>query len=111
MRHLVRGLVVSLAVACGLVLAVGHSAAWAGLSELRALDDNELRGVTAGDLDIQFGNDSLTFIQGNEAHTFSFDIGQGAFANAQGVFTTISAVNSAVNLDVIVNIYLGTQGF
>jgi len=35
------------------------------------------------------------------------DIANSAFGGAQGVFTTLQTVNSAVNLDVVVNIYVG----
>ena len=75
--------------------------------EMVTLSDEDLEGVTGGDYELALeGFDIL--IGDNEAGQFTMDIAQGAFDNAQGIFTTVEAVNSAVNLNVIVNIYLNT---
>lgn len=76
---------------------------------LVTLSDEELDGVTGGDFELALeGFDIL--IGDNEAGMFSMDIAQNAFDSASGIFTTLQAVNSAVNLSVIVNIYLNGQG-
>ena len=69
------------------------------------LSDEELAEVTAGEFAINLDGFDVV-IQDNQAGTFTLDIAQSAFGGAQGVFTTLQAVNSAVNLSVIVNIYL-----
>lgn len=78
-------------------------------ANLIALSDEEMEGVTGGDFELALeGFDIL--IEDNEAGMFTMDIAQSAFDSAQGIFTTLQAVNSAVNLSVIVNIYLNGQG-
>lgn len=73
------------------------------------LSDAELDEVWGGDLDaveVLYEGQVLTFVQGNQAHHFDVSIGSYAFQNAQGVITNVQAVNSAVNLNIVVNIYL-----
>ena len=73
------------------------------------LSDDELGEVRGGDLDIVFDGKTAMFtssVADNAARNFSMTVDQSAFAGAQGIFTTLQAVNSAVNLNVIVNIYL-----
>ena len=72
---------------------------------LVALSDQDLEGVTGGEFELALeGFDIL--IADNEAGMFTMDIAQSAFQSAQGIFTTLQAVNSAVDLTVIVNIYV-----
>ncbi len=73
-----------------------------------AMNDDELSDIRAGEFKMNMGNFDV-LIQDNQAGQFKFDIAQNAFHGAQGVFTTLQAVNSAVDLTVIVNIYLGQQ--
>lgn len=75
---------------------------------LTALTDEELGEVSAGDLQLSL-EDFDVMISGNEAGLFTMDIASSAFNNAQGVFTTLMAVNSAVDLTVIVNIFFNQQ--
>jgi hypothetical protein len=74
------------------------------------MTDAELDAIYGGDLDIEvdvdFNNRVMTFVQGNRAHAVGFELGGNAFRNAQGVMTTLMAVNSSVDLNVVVNIYL-----
>ena len=72
--------------------------------EFVALTDEELGQVSAGDLQVSL-EDFDVMISGNEAGLFTMDIASSAFNNAQGVFTTLMAVNSAVDLTVVVNIF------
>lgn len=72
------------------------------------MDDDELSDVRAGEFKMNMNNFDV-LIQDNQAGQFKFDIAQNAFHGAQGVFTTLQTVNSAVDLTVIVNIYLGRQ--
>jgi len=72
------------------------------------LNDDELSDVMAGEFKMNMNNFDVR-IQDNQAGQFNFDIAQNAFHGAQGVFTTLQTVNSAVDLTVIVNIYLGQQ--
>ena len=76
--------------------------------ELAALSDEELGQVAAGDFQMNMENFDV-MIHDNQAGRFSMDIAQGAFNAAQGVFTTLQAVNSAVDLQVTVNIFLNNQ--
>lgn len=73
------------------------------------LSDSELAEVSAGDLSftemIELGEFDA-FISQNEAGFFTMDIAPHAFNGAQGFFTTVQAVNSAVDLNLIVNIFL-----
>jgi hypothetical protein len=69
------------------------------------LSDEELGGIEAGNIAFDL-EDFNVAIQDNEAGVFTLDIAHSAFGGAQGVFTTLQAVNSAVDLTVIVNIYL-----
>ena len=73
-----------------------------------AMTDDELAGVNAGVYDLQLPDFNVV-LQNNEAGMFSLDISQEAFNGARGLFTTLQAVNSAVDLTVIVNIYLNGQ--
>lgn len=75
-------------------------------SGLVALSDTDLADVSAGDFATTVNGFDVT-IQDNQAHEFTFDIAQSAFDSAHGVFTTLQTVNSAIDLTVIVNIYLG----
>ena len=72
--------------------------------EVTVLTDEELSQVSAGDLQMSL-EDLDVFIHNNEAGLFTMDIATSAFENAQGVFTTLMAVNSAVDLTVVVNIF------
>lgn len=82
----------------------------AGSNGAIALSDEELGDVSAGDFqpnDLKLTLDQFNVsIQNNQAGLFTFDIGQNAFQGAQGIFTTLQLVNSAVDLNVIVNIFL-----
>ena len=79
-----------------------HAAELAGAE----LNDADLAQVSAGSYDLTLDGFDIN-IANNEAGQFTFDIAQSAFANAQGIFTTLQTVNSAVDLTVIVNIYMG----
>ncbi len=86
----------------------------ADTSGMVALDDEQLADVSAGefnlsDFSVDFKNFSVS-LQDNEASDFTLNIAQNAFGGAHGVFTTLQAVNSAVDLTVIVNIFLNTTG-
>jgi hypothetical protein len=75
------------------------------LAGAMALDDHQLSDVRAGDF--EFGLEGFDIsVSDNEAGLLTLDIAQNAFENARGLFTTLQAVNSAVNLNLIVNIYL-----
>ena len=76
--------------------------------QMAELNDEELSVVTAGEFAINIEGFDVV-IQDNEASGFTMNIAQDAFNNAQGIFTTVQAVNSAVNLSMIVNIYLNQQ--
>jgi hypothetical protein len=78
------------------------------LPEAMLLSDEDLAGVTAGEFSVNLDGFDVV-IQDNAAGAFTLDIAQSAFGGAQGVFTTLQAVNSAVNLSVIVNVYLNGQ--
>ena len=78
-------------------------------NDLVALDDQELAQIGAGEFQIAL-DDFTVSIQDNQAGSFSLDIAQSAFGAAQGIFTTLQAVNSAVDLTVIVNIFLNGSG-
>lgn len=91
----------------GLLALSTPACVWAGPDEMVLLSDEELSQVRAGDLDIEVLGDTVTFIEGNQARSVSFNIGDRAFSRAEGVFTTLMAVNSAVDLSVVVNVYLG----
>ncbi|PIQ84482.1 MAG: hypothetical protein COV75_02015 [Candidatus Omnitrophica bacterium CG11_big_fil_rev_8_21_14_0_20_63_9] len=83
----------------------------AGFIEVAAVDDGsmsdeELAEVSAGDIDVDLGALDV-ILQDNLASHFGLNISSNAFQSAQGLFTTIQAVNSAVNLKLIVNIFLG----
>ncbi|MBI3996972.1 MAG: hypothetical protein HY352_04865 [Candidatus Omnitrophica bacterium] len=80
--------------------------AQADVHEPGALNDEELSEIRAGEFQLNLDNFDVV-IQDNQAGQFKVDIAQNAFRGAQGVFTTLQAVNSAVDLTVIVNIYLG----
>lgn len=82
--------------------------AQADVRESGALNDEELSDVCAGEFQLNLDNFDVV-IQDNQAGQFKVDIAQNAFRGAQGVFTTLQAVNSAVDLTVIVNIYVGQQ--
>jgi hypothetical protein len=72
---------------------------------LVALSDEQLETVTGGDYELALEGFEVLIAE-NEAGYFTMDIAQNAFDGAQGLFTTLQAVNSAVNLNVIVNIYV-----
>ena len=74
--------------------------------QLVAMSDEELGGVAGGDLKMLSLDNFNVMVQNNQAGLFTMDIAQGAFDQAQGVFTTVQAVNSVVDLSVVVNIYL-----
>jgi hypothetical protein len=100
-------------VSISLLLVATPLAAAAGIEPRRdqepaLLSDEELAGVTAGDFSVNLDGFDVV-IQENAASAFTLDIAQSAFNSAQGVFTTLQAVNSAVNLSVVVNIYLNGQ--
>jgi hypothetical protein len=78
--------------------------------DLMALSDEELGEIAAGDVQMTV-EDLSVFVHDNEAGYFTMDIAQGAFNGAQGVFTTLQTVNSAVDLNVVVNIYLSGSQF
>lgn len=88
-----------------------------GAMDMVALSDEELAEVSAGDFELR--DLSLTLnrngevfdvnLQNNVADRFTLDIAQGAFNSAQGVFTTLQTVNSAVDLSVVVNIFFNGQ--
>ena len=82
----------------------------AGEPELMALSDEELGEIAAGDVQMTL-EDLSVFVQNNEAGYFTMDIAQNAFDGAQGVFTTLQTVNSAIDLNVVVNIYLSGSQF
>lgn len=71
-----------------------------------SMSDEELAQVSAGDIDVDLGALDV-ILQDNLASQFGLNISSNAFQSAQGLFTTIQAVNSAVNLKLIVNIFLG----
>ena len=88
-----------------------HQASFGRLSVIsNELSDAELAEVSAGDLGDLTENIELgafdVFLSQNEAGMFTMDIAQNAFDGAQGFFTTVQAVNSAVSLNMIVNIFL-----
>lgn len=105
----------------GLLVAGGSLRVWAAdLSDaadtagMVALDDDQLAGVSAGefnlnDFAVEFKDFNVS-LQDNQAGEFTMSIAQDAFNGAHGVFTTLQAVNSAVDLTVIVNIFLNTTG-
>jgi len=80
----------------------------ADLDQLASLSDEELAGVSAGDYQITLDRFDV-MIQDNQAGQFTMDISEAAFNGAQGVFTTLQTVNSAVDISVIVNIYVNQQ--
>lgn len=75
---------------------------------MMGLSDDQLADVSAGDFQTMLKDFNVN-ISDNQAGAFTLDIGQTAFGGANGIFTTLQAVNSAVDLTVIVNIYLGSQ--
>ena len=77
--------------------------------QLAAMSDEELGGVAGGDLRQVSLDDFNMTISNNQAGYFTMDIAQSAFDGAQGVFTTLQTVNSAVNFNLVVNIYLNAQ--
>lgn len=81
------------------------SQATVAAAELTALSDDELGEIEGGELLMSL-EDFDVFVHDNEAGMFTMDIAQSAFNGAQGVFTTLQTVNSAVDLNVVVNIYL-----
>lgn len=82
--------------------------AWADSGGLIVLSDEELSQVSGGDFTTTLEDLNIS-IQRNSASEFTMDISEFAFQNAQGVFTTLQTVNSAVNLNMIVNIYLNER--
>jgi hypothetical protein len=70
-----------------------------------AMSDEELGGIHAGEIGLSLDGWEI-LVQNNDAGFFTLDIAESAFGQAQGLFTTLQAVNSAVNMNVIVNIYL-----
>jgi hypothetical protein len=74
---------------------------------LVALTDEQLETVSGGDYELALEGFEVLIAE-NEAGYFTMDIAQNAFDGAQGLFTTLQAVNSAVNLSVIVNIYVNS---
>lgn len=105
------GLLVAAANPCAFAADSSNEAAAVGMV---ALDDDQLASVNAGefslsDFAVKFQGFDVS-IHDNEAGDFSLDIAQSAFNGAQGVFTTLQTVNSAVDLTVIVNIFLNTTG-
>lgn len=76
---------------------------------LITLSDEELAGFSAGEMEFSL-DEFLLRIEGNSADMFSMGIAESAFAGAGGIFTTLQAVNSAVNMTLIVNIWLDGQG-
>lgn len=76
--------------------------------DLIALGDEELAQVSAGDFEIDLETFDV-MIRDNEAGFFTLDIANTAFAGAQGLFTTLQTVNSAVDLNIIVNIFVNQQ--
>ena len=86
-----------------------------GIVETATLSDEELSEVSAGDFDLKdfemnYNGFDVT-LDHNTADRFRFDIAQNAFDSARGVFTTLQAVNSAVDLTVVVNITINGQRF
>ena len=83
-------------------------------TELVALTDEELAEVSAGDFELSDFEMSVNgfdvTLQDNGASMFTMDIAQNAFDSAQGVFTTLQAVNSAVQMSLVVNIYINGHG-
>lgn len=77
--------------------------------ELASLSDNELDGYSAGETQVILDDFFIT-IDNNSADLFTMSIAQDAFGGAQGLFTTIQAVNSAINMTMIVNIWLTGPG-
>jgi len=80
--------------------------AWAA-DEPVLLSDAELSEVSAGE-QITLEDFDVS-VYDNSAGYFTMDIAHSAFNGAQGVFTTLQTVNSSVDLNLIVNIYLGQQ--
>ncbi len=78
------------------------------LAEGLAMDDAQLADVEAGDFQVALEGFEV-LIQDNSAGEFTMSIAESAFGSAQGLFTTIQAVNSAVDLTIIVNIFLTQQ--
>ena len=99
--------VLGIAVA-GLML-TGVSAASVSAENAPSMSDQELEQVSAGEFSMSLDEFDVV-IQDNKAGAFSLDIAQSAFRGAQGVFTTLQTVNSAVDLNVVVNIYLNRTG-
>jgi len=97
-----------LVLACLWVLMAGGQSSWAASPDLMLLSDEELDQISgAGEIQLTKG-DFDVFIGENQLGQFQLDIAPTAFQNAQGFFTTLQAVSSAVDLTVIVNIYLNT---
>lgn len=94
----------------GMLAAMPQTASAASPEEEFAvpLNDAELAEFTAGATEVNLKEFDVT-IQDNTAGMFTLDIAQSAFDNAQGIFTTLQTVNSAVDMTLIVNIYF-TQG-
>ena len=76
---------------------------------LTTLSDEELAGFSAGEIAVSL-DEFLVQMEGNSASMFDIGISESAFAGAGGIFTTLQAVNSAVNMTLIVNIWLDGQG-
>lgn len=79
--------------------------------QFAAMSDDEMSEVAAGNFQLLELDKFNVLIQDNEAGLFTMDIAQGAFHDAKGLFTTVQAVNSAVNVKatMIVNIFLNGQ--
>ena len=72
------------------------------------MDDQALSQVNAGSFEFMM-DDFDVLISNNQAGLFNLDIANSAFNGAQGIFTTLQTVNSAVDLTIIVNIFLNNN--
>ena len=104
-RSVVTRLLVALLLVLGPVCAATFAADIPQSMDIAELNDEELSAVTAGQFAINVEGFDVT-IQDNQAGDFTLDIAQNAFDSASGLFTTVQAVNSAVSLSMIVNIYI-----
>jgi hypothetical protein len=100
---------VGAALSLGCVVIAAPATGWPSPQAMIELSDAELSLAVGGVFETQLGEFNVT-IQDNDAGSFTLDIAQSAFQNAQGVFTTLQTVNSAIDLTVVVNIFLNSAG-
>jgi hypothetical protein len=81
-----------------------------GLVELSDAELDSIQGGFLDDMTYEFDGEILSFVGGNSAYGFDIGIGSNAFRSSEGIITTIQAVNSVIDLDIFVNIYLNGRG-